>query len=255
MLSIGATTSASRAAALTVSIGLHALVAWAVGSAERPRNPVARTLPMAVYLLPMPPEPREQPLPRLQAEPPPRVEKAEAIESEPAPLDAPPDSQDDATSPDSDLTSPTDRATTVRPARHAPRYRDIDWNRSIDQAISRIREQARTGYRTFGRTLPNPDNVQPAGGRDVRGEPSTSRQPGDPIQAGTQQVPVNDNCHYEVYAPGSLLEEAHRFTNSSLSCQPNGPAEPRNDLFLDARPDYLDLHLAQDDAEGDQSPP
>jgi hypothetical protein len=257
MPSIGTTTSSSWAAAIGGSVGLHALLWWAVSSAERPAEPVPHTLPLAVYLLPMPPEAAEMPPLSEPAEP---VDELEP-ELEPEPADEP-DSEPPAEMPPEPAEGPESPAgqdveervadgseDPPRRARPAPQRRNIDWNRSISQAIARVREQERQEHRAFGRTMPGP-GASPASGRpEERSRPWESQRPGDAISTGTQQVQVNDNCYYEVYAPGSLLEEAHRFSNSSLSCRPSGPAEPRSDLFIDARPDYLDLHLAEDDAE------
>ncbi len=264
MPSIGTTTRSSWAAAVAGSVGLHALLWWAVSSAERPAEPSPRALTLAVYLLPMPPEPVETaPLP----EPSEPVDDLETELEEPAPADAP----DNETRTDAPP-EPTERPGSAagqdpdervaegteeppRRARPAPQRRNIDWNRSISQAIALVREQERQEHRSFGRTMPEPGASPSIGRPDDRSRPWETQRPGDTISTGTQQVQVNDNCYYEVYAPGSLLEEAHRFSNSSLTCLPNAPAEPRYDLFIDARPDYLDLHLAEDADDNAQIPP
>lgn len=263
---IGTTKSPSWTAAVAGSIGLHALLWWAVSSAERPAESTPPTLPLAVYLLPMPPEPVDTPpvtMPedlvdelKIEPEPQPEPEPADEPDSEPPAETTPeperPESPDEQSPAERIADGPED---SPRPARAAPQRRDIDWNLSISRAIARVREQERQEHRSFGRAMPAPGASPSGRRRDDRSRPWESQRPGETIATGTQQVQVNDNCYYEVYAPGSLLEEAHRFSNSSLSCRPNGPAEPRYDLFLDARPDYLDLHLAEDDPDVNQPEP
>ncbi|NIW24758.1 MAG: hypothetical protein GWN29_09445 [Gammaproteobacteria bacterium] len=40
--------------------------------------------------------------------------------------------------------------------------------------------------------------------------------------------------------PGSVLAEVHRFNNPTMNCVRGSPDEPQNDLFIDARPAYLE---------------
>jgi len=254
MPTIEATTRSSWATALAGSVGLHGLLWWAVSSAELSSAPRPRTLPLAVYLLPLPaevPEATYTPLPPEEVlDVPLRPEVPEPEPEAPAEPQAPPAIADRS---DDDRATPAENES--RPPRAAPERRDIDWNVSIGRAIARVRARDRESYRTFGYTVPEADIQAPIGRQPDRSKPWESQGPGDTISTGMDQVQVNDNCYYEVYAPGSLLAEAHRFTNSSLSCKPSAPARPRNDLFLDARPDYLDLHLAEDAANSSQSAP
>jgi len=252
MPTIEATTRSSWATALAGSVGLHGLLWWAVSSAELASQPQPRTLPLAVYLLPLPaeiPEKLDEPLlPEDMPDDPSRPEVPE-----PEARTEPQASPAVATSSDDHRAMPSDNES--REPRAAPARRDIDWNVSIGRAIARVRERERESYRTFGYTVPESDIQPPIGRQPDRSKPWESQRPGETISTGADQLQVNDNCYYEVYAPGSLLAEAHRFTNSSLSCKPSAPARPRNDLFLDARPDYLDLHLAEEAASNAQPAP
>ncbi len=252
---IEATTRSSWATALAGSVGLHGLLWWAVSSAELSSESLPRTLPLAVYLLPLPAEipaelneplPPEDMLDDLLAPEEPEPEPDAHAEPPAAPAVVDPSDDDRATAP----------ANESRPPRAVPTRRDIDWNASISHAIARVREREREeSYRTFGFTVPESDIQGPIGSQPDRSKPWESQRPGETISTGVDRLQVNDHCYYEVYAPGSLLAEAHRFTNSALSCKPSAPAGPRNDLFRDARPDYLDLHLAEEAANRAQPAP
>jgi len=224
----------SWALAVMVSLGLHALVVWAVSNAARPTSaPMERIEPLSVYLLPPPSPPVDTRA--LEPEPDPAPEPPEPDAHEEPSAAEPPRSDDRPPSP---IEAPTEAPSEgPRQFRYAePERRSIDWNALISRAVTRLREEEQPSYRSFG--FPEPLLSSSAS------RPREDPRPGEIVRLGgpaPQQAEINENCYYDVYLPGSPLDEAHRFSNSMVSCKPGAdPGDTRNDLFLDAKPPYLE---------------
>ena len=177
-------------------------------------------------------EPIRAPPPQPERPPPPEPEQQSETQAEP-----PPDTE---TRPENAGES-TETSTEQSEAR--PSVTRYEWYAAIPEAIARMRaaEEQAPRYREFG----NLDALT-AGAR-----PALSYAldpPADDVDAlhyettpwGEERAWINDNCYMSRPAPGTVLAEVHRFNNPMINCDGSSRAEPQNDLFIEAKPAYLE---------------
>ncbi len=236
-------------AAILGSIALHGSIYGVLSAIERPAAPLPESEPIMAYivpasaLIPEPPPPviePEGPKEPIQA-PPPEPEPPPPAEPEPQPetrAERPPDTETTPERADGPTETPSEASET------RPTPTRFEWYSAIPDAIARLREaeEQRPQYREFG----NLDALT-AGARTAT---SWALDPPDgvegealPLEAATwgeDRVWLNDNCYVSRPTPGSVLAEVHRFSNPTMNCQRRSPTEPRDDLFIEARPEYLE---------------
>jgi hypothetical protein len=211
------------AAAATGSLGLHAAAAWLLGAIDLGApTPVRITPRLDVFLVPREPLIEDAPL-----EPGPETDRESESEANLAPAvanDAATDERD--SEPDAAPPAPAAEST-------SPRAR-IDWNAEIARAVERVRSATPT-YRSFG----HPEMPDDASSRSARGTSPVAPGEVETTPWGEQRTMLNDSCYQSRYEPGSVLAEQRRFMNPFVICTRSAPAEPRDDLFEDIKPDYL----------------
>lgn len=242
-----------RAAAILISIGLHGSVYALLSAIERPAPAAHENAPIMAYIAPLPRFEPEPPPARVEPKeleqpirtPPPEPERPPPAEPEPEP-DPRPEPQPEATpefevGPDN-ATEPTERATQESEAR--PSLTRFEWYAEIPDAIARLRaaEEQKPRYREFG----NLDALTAGSGTGSPYAPDAPDAPVDGVdvlpfaQWGEERVQINENCYVSRPAPGTVLAEVHRFTNPMMNCVGSAASEPQDDLFIEAKPPYLE---------------
>lgn len=223
--------------AVTGSLSVHAFAFWMLGDMNTGTALARVPSPtLDVYLLPPPvTEPLIEPEPEIEIEPEPAAEPESP--SPPVPRAVPDRPQPPtATRPSVPETVDSSDRGASQPV-EISRGR-VDWSAEMSKVIVRMREEA-PRYRSFG----YPEMSDEARARAARSDrEAESEAPGDVeiFPSGEQRLSLGENCYQTAYDPGTVLGEAHRFSNSFVACAPGGgPAEPRNDLFLEAKPAYL----------------
>jgi hypothetical protein len=235
-------------AAILISVGLHGSVYALLRSIEGPAPVDLTSEPLMAYIvpasllypepLPAPAEPVapeetiEAPLPEAERPPAPEPEQPAETRTEPPPVIEP---RPESTG------GPTETATEGSEAR--PSVTRFEWYAAIPEAIARIRaaEEDAPLYREFG----NLDALT-AGARtatDWALDPSAEGIDALPFETtswGDERTWINENCYVSRPAPGTVLAEVHRFNNPMINCERSSRTEPQDDLFIEARPAYLE---------------
>jgi len=192
------------------------------------------TQAMAVYLSDWRPA---RPSESLPPEPSPAPAQASAAEATPAEPDSNVDERAagvagaDADAEPDDIADPP-----------VPTQRRIDWFEEARRAAARMRaQQARSnGYVTFG--YPVAVGTEP-GLRSRSGqEPVAPNGPLERDSFGEVNIPLGDGCYLIAGGGSILVEDAFILSDYKFagrrSC--SRPSEPRNELFIEQKPDYLD---------------
>ena len=239
-------------AAILISVGLHGSVYAVLSTIDGPAPVLLPSEPVMAYIVPVPrfiPEPPAAPIEPVTPEepiqaPPPEPEAPPADEPEPEPLrpaqadeplletEAGPETADE----------PAESATVETQVR--PRVTRFQWYAAIPEAIARMRaaEAQAPQYREFG----NLDALTAGAGSSSAYAPDTPDAPADGFDVlpfaswGEERVQLNENCYASRPAPGTVLAEVYRLTNPMINCEGSSRAEPRNDLFIEAMPPYLE---------------
>lgn len=242
-------------AAILGSVALHASIYGALSTIEGPAPVALAREPVMAYIVPPwvlepepPPAPVEPVVPEAPVErPSPEPEPEPSPPSEPEPESQP--ETPEAPPPDVQRRSdtaegpPAETATEESEAR--PALTRFEWYAEIPEAIARLREAEEQApqYHEFGNLDAITANAKTATDWALEPPADDDGDTAAPLEAaswGEDRVWLNDNCYASRPAPGSVLAEVHRFTNPTMNCVRDSPAEPRNDLFIEARPDYLD---------------
>lgn len=233
-------------AAIIGSVGLHASLYALLSLIERPTPSVRQGEPLMAYIVPaprlMPEPPPSQPeaLEEAIRAPPPQpvrpasVEPEQQLETGPEP---PPDTQGEPAL----VGEPPETETAESGA--LPSLTRYEWYSAIPEAIARMRaaEEQAPRYRTFGdldalideaRRAATYATDMPAEGLDALLFETTSW--------GEERAWINEHCYATRYAPGSVLAQVHQFSNVMINCEGSSAAEPQNDLFIEAKPAYLE---------------
>ena len=237
---------------------LHASIYGVLSIIEGPAPSVLPSEPVMAYIVPVPqfiperPPPAEPVAPEEPIQtPPPEPEHSPAAEPPVEPLLEPDPPLETRAEPSTEAeprpestAEPTETATDGPKAR--PSRTRFEWYSDIPDAIARLREteEQKPQYREFG----NLDALT-AGAKTATAwaldppEGVDDEHEALPLETATwgeERVWLNDNCYVSRPAPGSVLAEVHRFTNPMMNCVGGSPARPQNDLFIEAKPDYLE---------------
>jgi hypothetical protein len=228
----------ARIAAIAGSAGLHALAVLVVMQTDWSRLPDLPMRPLQAFVL---------------REPWPPLEPAFESAVEPAPQPAPPsdaDEDEQAVAPEAPPETESGPQVAELPADdevsgiedEAP---DIDWEARIPEAVVYLRREAERerryrgfGYPAYPQTLPESSSSVPS---VPTGRPPPSR---DVPLATTPQaeggLSFAGSCYTADHHPASTLGNMYRLTSAGVYCRGRTrPAEVRDDLFEDIKPDYL----------------
>ncbi len=243
-------------AAILISVGLHGTVYALLSTIEGPTPVVLPSEPVMAYIVPPPrfiPEPPPAPVePELPIEPieapPPEPEPPPPVEPEPQPETRAEPTSETQTGPESALES---EETSTDESEGRPQLTRFEWYAEIPEAIARMREAQEQApqYREFLDL-----DALTAGAKTAtdwaldREAEDVDAVRGETAAWGEERVWLNDNCYAYRPAPGSVLAEVHRFNNPMMNCEGSRSAQPRDDLFIEAMPEYLeDSDFVEDD--------
>jgi hypothetical protein len=231
----------ARIAAVAGSAGLHALVVLVVMQTEWSRPPDLPMRPLEAFVLrePWPPiEPAFEPAvePALAPAPP-----SDAGEAEPAVAAAtPPETESGPEG--AELPADDDEVSAAEDEAPAP---DVDWGARIPEAVVYLRQETERerryrgfGYPAYPQTLPESSSSVPS---VPTGRPPPSREV--PLATTPQAeggLSFAGSCYTADHHPASTLGNMYRLTSAGVYCRGRTrPAEVRDDLFEDIKPDYL----------------
>jgi len=237
------------ATAILGSFGLHGLVYALLTTIEQPAPPARQTSLLMAYVLPIPrPAPEAAPPTAVEIEPadePIREQSPAPVRPAPTESERQPDTQPEP-QPEADSRNEANETETAEP-NGQPSITRYEWYAAIPDAIARMRaaEAQAPHYRTFGAFVA-PENEARRPGATARltvGERLNALR-AETTSWGEERAYINEHCYQSSYAPGSVLAEVHRFSNATINCEGGSAQEPRSDLFLDAKPAYLERHEA-----------
>lgn len=235
-------------AAILISVGMHGSVYALLSTIEGPAPVVLPSEPIMAYIVPPPrfipvppPAPVEPELPiELIEAPPPEPEPPPPVEPEQEPETRAEPTSEPQPRPQIAVES---TETSTDESEDRPRLTRFEWYAEIPEAIARMREAQEQApqYREFldldALTAGARTATDWALGREAEG---LDALPFETTAWGEERAWLNDNCYAYRPAPGTVLAEVHRFNNPMMNCEGSSSAQTRDDLFIEAMPDYLE---------------